>query len=69
MAGHSLRDAGELSPPPPTSKPELLMLLLYGAPKLRAILYSIIIDIVVRDQQKVLIFCTYRATELLIYGA
>ena len=60
-----------LEQPAPASskdKPLLLELLFEGSPKLRA-LFSKVIDIVVRDEQKVIIFCVYPATELLIHEA
>ena len=61
-------NSGNPPPPPASNQPEVLKLLIHGAPKLRALLY-LIADVVVRDQQKMIVFCAYPATELLIYGA
>ena len=59
----------DLKPSPSaTDKPELLNVLVQGVLKLRALLMSIA-DHVVRDEEKILIFCSYSATMLLIYEA
>ena len=55
--------SGKASAPPVTNKLDLLGLLLQGAPKLRAILYSII-DIVVRDQHKDLCLSCFRIVDI-----